>query len=160
MAASRHSRRGISGPAEVDSAVNPCSLRSFLFHSGHWCSRARDDPSLFWLRGRSRSTADASRTQVSPDELDDPVRRSSLRQSLACFNLEMPQVLRQKATWRESLRHYGVVSTYGSDPPADRLVADSEREPVLESLRRGFADGRLTQPEFEQRLAQAMSVRT
>lgn len=45
-------------------------------------------------------------------------------------------------------------------PPPDRLVADSEREPVVEILRRGFTDGRLTEGEFDERLNVALTART
>jgi uncharacterized protein len=45
-------------------------------------------------------------------------------------------------------------------PPPDRLVADSEREPFIETLRKGFTDGRLTQEEFDQRLDMVLAART
>jgi uncharacterized Tic20 family protein len=54
-------------------------------------------------------------------------------------------------------RHYGNVT---SGLPPDRLVSDGEREPVVESLRQAFADGRLTQDEFGQRISVALTART
>jgi uncharacterized Tic20 family protein len=52
------------------------------------------------------------------------------------------------------------MARYSPDPPPDRLVADSEREPIIEILRRGYTDGRLNQNEFDQRLSTALAART
>lgn len=46
------------------------------------------------------------------------------------------------------------------NPPPDLLVSDREREPYIEQLRQAFAEGRLKQDEFEQRLGLALTART
>jgi uncharacterized protein len=46
------------------------------------------------------------------------------------------------------------------NPPPDLLVSDREREPFIEQLRQAFAEGRLKQDEFEQRLTLALTART
>ena len=44
--------------------------------------------------------------------------------------------------------------------PADLRVSDAERQAVADQLSRHFADGRLDQAEFDERLSQAMNAKT
>jgi hypothetical protein len=44
--------------------------------------------------------------------------------------------------------------------PADLRVSDAERQAVADQLSKHFADGRLDQAEFDERLGQAMNAKT
>jgi len=44
--------------------------------------------------------------------------------------------------------------------PADLRVSDAERQAVADQLSKHFADGRLDQAEFDERLSQAMNAKT
>lgn len=44
--------------------------------------------------------------------------------------------------------------------PSDLRVSDAERQAVADQLSKHFADGRLDQAEFDERLSQAMSAKT
>src|ERR1700742_252756 len=44
--------------------------------------------------------------------------------------------------------------------PADLRVSDAERQAVADQLSKHFADGRLDQAEFDERLSQAMGAKT
>ena len=44
--------------------------------------------------------------------------------------------------------------------PSDLRVSDAERQAVADQLSQHFADGRLDQAEFDERLSQAMSAKT
>lgn len=48
----------------------------------------------------------------------------------------------------------------GEVPNAQMRVSDAERSEIAESLSKHYADGRLNEPEFNERLQQAMSAKT
>src|ERR1700690_1722886 len=58
-------------------------------------------------------------------------------------------------------RAYGFAPLFG-DPFADQRmrVSDAERQAVADRLTEHFADGRLDQAEFDERVARAMSAKT
>ena len=61
----------------------------------------------------------------------------------------------------ERLLGPGSVLRAAGKPPADQIRAsDADREQAAASLRDHFADGRLTRPELDERLAAALSART
>ena len=45
-------------------------------------------------------------------------------------------------------------------PQADLRVSDADRQAVADQLSKHFADGRLDQAEFDERLSQAMNAKT
>ena len=45
-------------------------------------------------------------------------------------------------------------------PQADLRVSDADRQAVADQLSKHFADGRLDQAEFDERLSQAMGAKT
>jgi len=45
-------------------------------------------------------------------------------------------------------------------PPSDLRVSDADRQAVADQLSKHFADGRLDQAEFDERLSQAMGAKT
>ena len=47
-----------------------------------------------------------------------------------------------------------------SQPQADLRVSDADRQSVADQLSKHFADGRLDQAEFDERLSQAMNAKT
>lgn len=58
-----------------------------------------------------------------------------------------------------SRAHAPTIAPGPKAPPAQQLLSDSEREAAVEQLRTAYLDGRLTQPEFDERSGAVLAAR-
>lgn len=70
-----------------------------------------------------------------------------------------PRQGRQAPPWQTILSGSGYYGR-GQVPPDQLRVSDAERQQIAETLGKHFADGRLDQSEFDERVTRAMAAKT